>query len=388
MDFRLTAEQEAFRQEILDFLDKELDRQVTRDIASAERMGDASKAFLKKMAGKGWLSAHWPKEHHGLGRPLYDRFMLAEELSFHGAPGVAGSNTGGRIVAPVIIMFGTDQQKERFLGPIARGELDFALGYTEPGAGSDLAGLQMRAELDGDNWVVNGQKMFSSAAHFAPYHWLAVRTDPEAPKHRGISLMIVDLETSGITMEPIWTMSGERTNMVYYDNVRVPRGNLIGEPGQGFYILAKALEFERMLVTGDLRRYFNRLLDYLREATANGSSPRNDATVRQRVAQIAIELQVARQLTRKVASALDSGDPARRESNVVKLFRTELTQRLADLTISVLGLHGQLERGSKHAKLNGRPAHDYMSSVVSTIAGGTSEVMRNTIATRGLGLPR
>ena len=340
MDFRLSHEQEAFQQEIRDFLADEMDYQVVRDVASAERAGSASKAFLKKLAEKGWLAAHWPKEFHGQGRSPYERFILAEELSFHGAPGAAGSNTGGRIVAPVIIAFGTDEQKERFLGPIARGEIDFTLGYTEPEAGSDLASLQMRAELDGDTYLVNGQKMFSSTAHSAPYHWLAVRTDPDAPKHRGISLMIVDFKTQGVSIEPIWTMSGERTNMVYYDNVRVPRENLIGEPNQGFYYLAKALEFERMMVTGDMRRYFNRLLNYLHETAHKADSPWKSPLVRQRVAQIAIELQVAQQLTKKIAWLLSTGDPARRESSVMKLFRTELAQHLARETIQMMGLHG------------------------------------------------
>ena len=390
MDFRLTTEQESFLGEVRDFLDQELTRDAVREVASAEKMGPNAKAFLKKLADKGWISLHWPKEYGGMGRSAYDRFLLSEELAYQGAPGAATSNTGGRIVAPVIIMFGTDEQKERFLGPIADGEIDFALGYTEPDAGSDLASLQMRAELDGDHYVVSGQKTFNTACHFAPYHWLAVRTDPDAPKHRGISLMVVDLKSPGITIEPIWTMADERTNAVYYDQVRVPRGNLIGEPNQGFYYLAKALEFERMMVTGDIRRYFDRLLNHLKDRSAESpeTSPANNPIVRQRVAQIAIELQVARQLSHKIAWLVTTGDAARREASVLKLFKTELTQHLAKTSIEIFGLYGQVERGSIHAQMNGRPPQDYLRSVSSTITGGTSEVQRNVIATRGLGLPR
>ncbi|MEE9286161.1 MAG: acyl-CoA dehydrogenase family protein [Dehalococcoidia bacterium] len=388
MDYRLDEGQVAFLAEVRRFLDEELSRDVVREVAGSERMGPHAKAFLRKMAGRGWLSLHWPEEWGGLGRSPIDRFLLSEELAYRGAPGAATSNTGGRIVAPVLIMFGTPEQKARFLPPIARGEIDFALGYTEPDAGSDLASLQMRAELDGDHYVVSGHKLFNTGCHFAEYHWLAVRTDPEAPKHRGISLLIVDLKSPGITIEPIWTMAGERTNAVYYDRVRVPRENLIGEPNQGFYLLAKALEFERMFVTGDLRRYFDRLLGYLREPEGAARRAATDPLVRQRIAQLAIELHVCRQLSNRVAWQLSQGDSSGREASTVKLFKTELAQRMAQTGLALMGLYGQLQRGTPRAPLNGRAEGFYRQSVGSTITGGTSEIQRNVIATRGLGLPR
>ena len=388
MDYRLDEEQEAFVAEVRRFLDEELSREVVREVAGDERMGPHAKAFLRKMATKRWLSVSWPEQWGGLGRSPIERYLLSEELAYHGAPGAATSNAGGRIVAPVVIMFGTAEQKDRFLPPIARGEIDFALGYTEPEAGSDLASLQMRAELEGDHYVITGQKLFSTACHFAEYHWLAARTDPEAPKHRGISLFIVDLKSPGVTIEPIWTMAGERTNAVFYDQVRVPRDNLIGQPNQGFYLLAKALEFERMFVTGDLRRYFDRLVGYVRERKDDSPTAADDRVARHRVAQLAIELQVCKQLSARVAWQLTVGDSSGREASVVKLFKTELAQRMSQVGLGVMGLYGQLQRGDARAPLNGRAEKFYRQSVSSTITGGTSEIQRNVIATRGLGLPR
>ncbi|MBI3742826.1 MAG: acyl-CoA dehydrogenase family protein [Chloroflexi bacterium] len=388
MDYRLDASQEAFVAEIRRFLDEHLTEDVQREVASAERMGPHAKAFLRKMADRKWLSIQWPEEWGGLGRPPLDRFLLTEELAYRGAPGAFTSNTGGRIVAPVIIMFGTQEQKERFLPPIQRGDIDFALGYTEPNAGSDLASLQMRAELDGDHYIVTGQKMFNTACHFAEYHWLAVRTDPTAPKHKGISLMIVDLKSPGIEIKPIWTMAEERTNAVYYDRVRVPRQNLIGQPNAGFYYLAKALEFERMFVTGDIRRFLERFIDGLRNWPIPSESPTKDWQVRQKVAQLAIDVEVCKQLSMVVAWQMEQGNSSGREASVVKLFKTELDQRLARVTMETLGLYGQLQRGSVRVPMNGRFEHFYRRAVSTTITGGTSEVQRNVIAQRGLGLPR
>ncbi len=384
MDFRLTKEQDAFVAEVRRFLDQEMTDEIMREVASEERMGPHARAFLRKLGERGWLTVQWPRAWGGADRSPIDRFLLTEELAYRGAPGAFTSNTGGRIVGPVILVFGSEEQKGRFLPPIARGEIDFALGYTEPEAGSDLASLQMRAELDGDHYVITGQKLFNTGCHFAEYHWLAARTDPKAPKHKGISLFIVDLKSPGITIKPIWTMGGERTNAVYYDRVRVPRENLIGTPNAGFYILAKALEFERMFVTGDIRRFLDRLVEQVRSMEA-GAAP---ALVRQRVAQLAIEIQVCRQLSNVVAWQMERGNSSGREASAVKLFKTELDQRLARTAMDVLGLYGQVQRGDPRAPGNGRFEHHYRRTVSATITGGTSEVQRNVIATRGLGLPR
>ncbi|MBM4406662.1 MAG: acyl-CoA dehydrogenase [Chloroflexi bacterium] len=388
MDFRLTSDQEAFVGDVRRFLDAELTPEAVEEVASEERMGPNAKAVLLKMAQRGWLSLHWPKDYHGGGRTAMERFLLTDELAYRGAPGAANSNTGGRIVAPTLTMFGTREQCDRFLPPIARGEIDFALGYTEPNAGSDLANLQMRADLDGDAYVVTGTKFFNTACHYAEYHWLAVRTDQSAPKHKGISLMMVDLKSPGIEIRPIWTMAGDRTNAVSYDRVRVPRGNVVGEPGQGFYYMAKALEFERMFVSGDLRRYFEQLLAALKQERAKGRDRLSDPLVRHSLAQLAVEMQIVRLFTYRVAWALTVGRSPGRESSIVKLFKTDLAQKMARAGIHALGLHGQLEPEAPHAPMRGRAERYYLQSVSASITGGSSEVQRNVIAQRGLGLPR
>jgi alkylation response protein AidB-like acyl-CoA dehydrogenase len=388
MDFRLSPDQESFLGEVRQFLERELTPEAVDEVASEERMGPNAKALLLKMAERGWLSLHWPKDFYGGGRTAMDRFLLTDELAYRGAPGAANSNTGGRIVAPTLIMFGTREQCDRFLPPIARGEIDFALGYTEPNAGSDLASLEMRAELEEGEYVVTGTKFFNTACHYAEYHWLAVRTDPKAPKHKGISLMMVDLKSSGIEIKPIWTMAGDRTNAVHYDHVRVPKENLLGEPGQGFYYMAKALEFERMFVSGDLRRYFEQLVAELKKERTAGRDRLRDPLIRQALAQLAIELHIVRLFTYRVAWALTAGQSPGRESSIVKLFKTDLAQKMARTGIHVLGLYGQLEPDSPRTPMKGRAERYYLQSVSASVTGGSSEVQRNVIAQRGLGLPR
>src|SRR5205807_1732215 len=219
----------------------ELTQDAVREAQSEERISTAGREFSRKLGERRWISLTWPKEWGGQDRPAMDRFVLNDELIYAEAPGAVGTNVGGRIVAPTLLMYGTEEQKQEFLPSIARGEVDFALGYTEPDAGSDLAGIQTRAEWDGEEYIVSGQKLYSTGAHFADYHWLAARTDPTRPRHAGISLFIVDLRSPGISIRPLSSMMDLRTNVVFYDNVRVPRSRLIGEENQGFAIMSTAL---------------------------------------------------------------------------------------------------------------------------------------------------
>ena len=245
MDFRFSKEEEEFRKELGEFLDKELTEEIARQNWEDKGLGPEGREFARKLGAKGWLGLGWPKEYGGQGgSPMYE-FILVTELARRGAhiPNDIARLMGG----PTILRHGSEELKKEFLPRIARGEIEFALGYTEPQAGSDLAALEMRAVEDGDDYIMNGQKMFNTECHYADYHWLAARTDPDAPRHRGISLFVVDMNSPGITIRPLWTMSGERTNEVFYDNVRVPKRRMVGEKNRGFFASEDSKVTERIL---------------------------------------------------------------------------------------------------------------------------------------------
>ena len=278
--------------------------------------------------------------------------------------------------------------KEKYLLPLARAEVEFALGYTEPEAGSDLLGLEMYAEDKGDHFLVNGQKIFNTACHIAEYHWLAVRMDLDAPKHKGISMMVVDLSTPGITVTPIMSMAETRTNVVYYDNVVVPRENLVGEKNMGYQYLMTALDYERMFTFGEYKSLFDEMVDYAKETVVDGKPLSKDPVIRQKLAQLATELEVAKLLYYQLPNMLDKGQLPNYQSSMEKLFVSEMDQRITNAGMELLGLSGQLKEGSKWAPLGGKFGFFYRQCVVETIYGGTSEVQRNIMALRGLGLPR
>jgi len=383
VDFALSKEEEAFRREVQDFLNKEVTPEVMEEAESGLGWGPYTWEFIRKLGAKGWLCPSWPKEYGGLGLPLTYRFLIHEELDYSRAL-LEASMVGANMAGPTIMLYGTEEQKREYLPRIAKGEIEFALGYTEPEAGSDLAALQIRAEEAEDYYVLNGQKLFNTRCHFAQYHWLGARTDASAPKHRGISLFIVDMDSPGITIRPLWTLGGMRTNEVFYDNVLVPKKNLVGEKNRGFYYILTALEFERTLSVGGLRRAFEELVDYVKERPAL----KDDLLIRQRIAQIGTELEVAKLFVYRLAWLQSRRIAANYEAAALKLFGSELWQRLANSAMDILGLHGRLQSNSKWAPLNGSVERRCRESLFLTFAGGTSEVMRNIIATRGLGLPR
>ena len=383
MDFALYKEEEAFCQEVQNFLNKEVTSEVIGEAESGLGWGPHTWEFIRKLGGKGWLCPSWPKEYGGLGLPPIYRFIIHEELDYYRALPEA-TMVGAGMAGPTIILYGSEEQKEQYLPRIARGEIEFALGYTEPEAGSDLANLQIRAEEANDHYILNGQKLFNTRCHYAQYHWLGARTDSHVPKHRGISLFIVDLKSPGITIRPLWTLGGVRTNEVFYDNVLVPKKNLVGEKNRGFYYILTALEFERVLSVGGLRRAFEELVKYVRE-----KPPLNDDTlIRQKIAEIGIEIEVAKLFVYRLAWLQSKRIVANYEAAGLKLFVSELWQRLANSAMEILGLHGQLQRNSEWAPLNGKMERLCRESLFYTFAGGSSEIMRNIIATRGLGLPR
>jgi hypothetical protein len=390
MDFQLKPEEEALRKEIKEFLEQELTPEVVEEYTMDLGSGPHTRDFMRKLGEKRYLAPSWPVEYGGMGASLIQRFVIYEEISYACGPGYRPPRAplGVGMVGPTLLLFGSEEQKKEFLPRLASGEIEFALGYTEPNAGSDLAALEIKAEEDGGEWVINGQKLFSTSSHYAEYHWLAARTDFTVPKHKGISLFMIDLKTPGISIVPIYHLGGGRTNRVYYDNVRVPKNCLVGEKNRGWVYIGKALDFERLFASGHVRRVLEDLVEYCRTANNGGQLTADNHIIKHKLAELAVEVEVCSLLCYRVACMLDRGIVATYESSMCKLYGTELEQKLARTGMEILGLYSQLQKGSKWVRLNGSIEHLYRDSIRATIGGGTSEVQRNIIALRALGLPR
>ncbi|TAK34430.1 MAG: acyl-CoA dehydrogenase [Chloroflexota bacterium] len=386
MDFAFGPDEEQFRAEVREFFRCEVSSDEIDAMFWTEE-AEPRWRLLKLMGRKGWLSLNWPVEYGGQGKPGTYRLILLEEMAYRGAP-VGGFNTGGRIVAPTLMLYGSDEQKQQYLPEIAVGNIDFALGYTEPAAGSDLAALEMSAVDEGDYFRISGQKMFSSACHHSTHHWLAVRTDPVAPKHRGISLFMVDLSSPGITVKPLWAIEGTRTNVVYYDDVRVPRANLVGEKNRGFYYIATALSFERMFVVGEEIRILEELIRYAKRTPRGGRLLFEHEWVRGGLAEMVVAVRVGRLMSYKLAWMQSVGTIPTYEASQLKLYISEMRRKLADFAMRLLGHLGELQHGEPRSPSDQGIARFYDGALFWTIVGGTSEVQRNIIAQRGLGLPR
>ncbi|MBI5606050.1 MAG: acyl-CoA dehydrogenase family protein [Deltaproteobacteria bacterium] len=387
MDFDFTKEEKELIAEVRAFIDKEATPELLAETRQLGLIygGPEGRKFIKKFASHGWLTPNWPKEYGGLGTSEMVTYLIREEMAYSGLPCIF---VGAHMAGPAILRIGSPEMKKEFLTPLAKGEIEFALGYTEPQAGSDLVAMKVRADDQGDHFLVNGQKTFNTHCHVADYHWLAARTDPEAPKHKGISMMIVDLKSPGITIRPLITMAGWRTNEVYYDNVKVPKKNLVGEINKGFYYMMSALDFERMAPPGVYRNLFDEIVHYAKSTQAGGKPLSQNPLIRQKLAQMAIELDVARLLYYQLAYILDKGSIPNYQSSMEKLFVTELSQHITETGMEVLGLYGLLKEGSEWTPLAGKVEHFHRWSVVETIYAGTSEIQRSIIAQRGLGLPR
>ncbi len=384
MDFAFSPEEQAFRREVRAFLDEELRDRPSGGVDAWQFY----RGFVKKLAAKGWTTLAWPVEWGGQGASHIKQLVYNEEMARYDAP---ANDMGSDRVGPTIMLYGTDEQKQRFLPPIVRGEAVWCQGFSEPGAGSDLASLQTRAVEDGDTFVINGSKIWTSLAHLAEWMILLARTDPEAPKHKGISYFLVDMKTPGITIRPLVDILGRHQfNQVFFDNVRVPRDSLLGELNRGWYVATATLDFERsgiQRVTGSYRTY-EQLVDYARDARRDGRPLLAHPLVRRQLAELKIEFEVGRLLSYRVAWMQSSGLIPNYEASVSKMYGSELAQRLAQAGMRVLGLGGQLAPGSPWAPLRGGIETLYLSAAALTVAAGTSEVQRNIIAGRGLGLPR
>ncbi|MCH8190278.1 MAG: acyl-CoA dehydrogenase family protein [Chloroflexi bacterium] len=387
MDFNWSEDEDAFRREVADFVQAEMTPELKEGEGGGLWSTPAKRAFAKKLAQRGWVGISWPKEYGGQDRPIAYQYILAEELSYAGAP---HTGTGVGTIGQTLMRRGTDDQKREILPRIVNADIEFAIGYSEPNAGSDLASLEVRAELRGDEYVVNGQKIWISAAHFADYIWLAARTDQTAPKHKGISLFLFPMDTPGITVTPIQKIGDMRNNVVFFEDVRVPRSALVGEPNRGWYYLAEALDFERihLFPFGPVKAAGDRLLRLVRAAPEAVTRLPYWKALRHRVAELQIEIEVQHLLSMRVLDVERRAGVSNVEASVNKLFGTELQQRIARAAMDVAGLYGQVRRGSPRM-LDGQDlATAYEGSLIGTVAGGSNEINRSVIATRGLGLPR
>ena len=388
MEFGFTEEQQRLRAEVRDFVAKEVPPEMIEECKWG-REGRGYRELLPKIGAKGWLCPTWAREYGGLEASHVDQIIIHEDLGYHWVFSHEYA-IGALISGPIILNCGSEELKERFLLPIARGEIEFALGYTEPQAGSDLASLEIRAVEDGDDFILSGQKVFNTGCHLADYHWLLARTDPNAtPRYRGFSLMIVDLKSPGITIRPLWTIAGWRTNEVFYDDVRVPKANLVGEKNRGWYYVMSALDLERIRVVSlsEVTRCFDEIVNYVSSTKVNGQPLSKEPLVRRRLAQMAIELEVARLLLYRTAWMLDNNLTPNYESALTKTFISELWQRQLDSAMEILGPYGPLRHGSRWSQMDGLMRRFYEEATIVTVGAGTSEICRNIIALRGLGLP-
>lgn len=395
MEFRFSAQEEAFRKDVRRFLQAELPADWLAS-GGAGALGEGGEErweflrdFQRKLSQKGWLTLGWPQEHGGLGASHMMQVIYNEEMTYGRAPTQIG--VGPDRVGPTIILYGTDEQKAWHLPGIAHGETVWCQGFSEPGAGSDLASLETRAEADGDYFVLNGQKIWTSFAHKADWCILLARTDPAAPKHKGISYFLVDMRTPGIEVRPLVDITNRHNfNQLFFENARVPRDCLVGELNRGWYVAAATLDFERSGINRVVAgiRLFEELVEYAVQTRANGHRLVGAAGVRHKLGELAIEFQAGRLLAYRVASMQARGQIPNAEASMSKLYGSELQQRLAGAGMQILGLAGQLAPGVRWAALGGRMEQFYLVASALTVAAGTSEIQRGIIAGRGLGLPR
>jgi alkylation response protein AidB-like acyl-CoA dehydrogenase len=397
VDFSFTQEELDFRQEVEEFVKRELppdwdDRVVfwpggygTIPVFEPE-FREISREFNRKLGENGWNRLAWPKEYGGEGDVMKASIAI-DVLSYYRVP---GGGVATSIVAPTLIIIGSDELKKEFLPKIAKGEAGFWLAYSEPNAGSDLASLNTKAVEDGDDFIINGQKIWSSGAHMTEYAWAIVKTDWDAPIHKSATLIIIPNDTPGVTIKPIINICGNHSfNEVFFDDVRVSKKYVVGAVNQGFYNVMLALQFERLTIgSGSFRRVLDELVQYAKENVRNGRPLSEDPQVRRKLAAIAIEIQIFETFYWQSVCMLKQGKVPEIEASALKLVFTELSVKLANTAVDVLGPYGLLNKGSEWAPFGGRVGQGYLDSISGPIGAGTSEIQKTILATRGLGLPR
>jgi 3-oxocholest-4-en-26-oyl-CoA dehydrogenase alpha subunit len=388
MDFKFTAEQEKFREEVADFLKDEISKGLWKPSCDAWIQGQ-DPAFTKRVAQKGWIGLSWPKELGGGGRSAVDRMIMTEEILRYGAP-AACHWFADRQIGNAIIHYGNDEQKREWLPIIMRGEAYVGLGLSEPDAASDLASIKTKATEANDHYIIDGQKVWTSCAKYMNYIYLIVRTDPTVPKHKGISEFFFSTKIPGVTLTPTIDITGsEAWCETFLDQVKVPKNSLIGEKNKGFYQVVNQLDFERAGLERLMGNYvlYDAIIQFSKETKRNGQPLCKDYSVRSKLSQMQIEFEVGRLLTYRVALAIDEKRPPNIEASMAKAYSTAFEQHLAVLAMDILGIYGSLLEDSKYAVIRGMAPHSYLGSKGYSLQAGTSEILRNILAQRGLGLP-
>lgn len=387
MDLDFTPEQKAFRQELRSYFDEMMTDELVAELrGDNEGGGPLFREAMKRMGRDGLLGVGWPKEHGGQGRTPIEQFIFADEIQTAGFPlPFLTLNT----VGPTLRQYGTEEQKAEFLPKILAGELFFAIGYSEPGAGTDLASLQTTAVRQGDEWVINGQKMWTSLAGYADYIWLAARTDPSKSKHRGLSMFLVPTRAPGFSRQPIRTVGGVTTNATFYDDVRVPSEALIGGENNGWALITGQLNHERisLMSVGPLRRNLREVTAWARETKIDGAPMIEKGWVRENLARVYAKVQVLRLMNWKQAWAAQAGQPNLADASAIKVFGSELNMQAYRLLMEVTNARAGLAADSPGAVMQGRIEAAYRNGLILTFGGGTNEVQRDIIAMAGMGLP-
>jgi 3-oxocholest-4-en-26-oyl-CoA dehydrogenase alpha subunit len=383
-----SEEQEQLRRDLRAYYDKLLTPEVEEGLARGHGIGPVNREVVRQMGEDGWLGIGWPEEYGGQGRSAIEQFIFFDESMRAGAPvPMLTINT----VGPTIMEFGTDEQKAEFLPRILKGEVHFCIGYTEPGAGTDLAALTTKAVRDGDEYIINGQKMFTSLAGGADYCWLAVRTDPEAKKHKGISMFIVPMDTPGIKLMPMDLMSDHDINQVFYDDVRVPASALVGGENNGWGLITNQLNRERVTLcsSGIIERALTDTRRWAQETKlADGRRVIDQEWVRIALARVHAHVDALKLANWQVASALTDGELNPADASAMNVFGTELRVSALRALMDVVGESASLRGDAAGAALHGQLEAAYRQAPVGTFGGGVNEVQREIIALAGLGMPR
>ena len=397
MDYKLTEEHLALRKEFEDFFREEMknappafQRNTLEATYGSDEGFQFHKSMQKKLVEKGWLTMAWPKEHGGRDAPIIEQLIFSEVHSYYRVPGIDGFGVG--MFAPTLMLFANEEQKKRLLPPIAKGEVNYCQGWSEPNAGSDLASLTTTAIKEGDHYVVNGQKVWTTGAHRADHMFLLARTNPAEKRSKGLSVFNVKMDTPGIEVRPIHYMNGTHLyNEIYFTDVKIPESDRIGPENQGWESTRQTMNFERSGAGtfAALRRSLEELLAYVKTTKRGGKYLYENPIVRQKLAKLYIDIERGLALAYRVAWNQEKGklifSPALASES--KVFGSELAQRMANFGTEIMGLYGQLEP-SKWAPLNGGMIENYQICVGFNIAAGSSEIQRNIIAWVGVELPR
>lgn len=386
MRFDLTEEQKKLKQEIRSYLDTHITDELLEEVRETPQGGPLWKDYIKKMGQAGWLGIGWPAEYGGQGRTPLEQYIFLEEIDRTGVniPFITLETVG-----PTLMKLGTEEQKNYFLPKILKGEVEVAIGYSEPQAGTDLAALETRAIKEGDSYVINGQKVFTTNAHIADYIWLAARTDPDAPKHKGISIFLVPTDAPGFSVTPM-NLMGEQTNVSYYDDVRVPLTALVGEENKGWQYITTQLSLERLMLStySRMERMVQETTEWASEAEVDGKRVIDHEGVRSCLAELTVKIDVLKWLNYRAAWSHANETTAPFRPSMNKVFAAELNQQVFDSCMQIMGMFGQVESGSKWTIANGSAADYSKKRLVFLFGGGANEIQRDLVARFGLSLPK